>query len=91
MRKRLFIHNNADNVAVALADLKAEDTIEVEINGRSHKIRLKENIPYGHKVALLDIKKGSKVIKYGEVIGMATKDIPIGSHVHTHNIKSLRY
>jgi altronate dehydratase small subunit len=91
MRKLLFIHNSADNVAVALADLKAEDTVEVKINSTLRKIKLKEDIPYGHKVALLDIEKGSKVIKYGEVIGIATENILEGSHVHIHNVKSLRY
>lgn len=91
MRKLLFIHDSADNVALALADLKTGDTVEVKINGKSRKIEIKENIPYGHKVAIINIKKGSKIIKYGEVIGVATEDISIGSHVHTHNIESLRY
>ena len=91
MKRTLFIHDDADNVAVALADLKAEDTVEVKIAGELKSIKIKEKIPYGHKVAIKDVQKGSKIIKYGEVIGVATKDIPIGSHVHTHNIKSLRY
>ena len=32
-----------------------------------------EQIPAGHKYALCDIKKGEYVIKYGEIIGRATK------------------
>lgn len=45
-------------------------------------------IPAGHKYALKDIKKGEKVIKYGEVIGRAKEDIKEGDWVHTHNVKS---
>ncbi len=45
-------------------------------------------IPAGHKIARCDIKKGDFVIKYGQVIGRATKDIAEGEWVHTHNLKS---
>lgn len=48
----------------------------------------KNNIPAGHKIALKDIKKGEEVIKYGVVIGKATKDIKKDEWVHTHNLKS---
>jgi altronate hydrolase len=43
----------------------------------------------GHKVALRDIKKGEPVIKYGFPIGEATEDIPMGGHVHSHNLHTL--
>ena len=45
-------------------------------------------IPNGHKYALSDIPAGGCVIKYGEVIGRATRDIAKGEWVHTHNLKS---
>ncbi len=47
-----------------------------------------ERIPRGHKYALCDIKCGEYVIKYGEIIGRATQDIPTGEWVHTHNVCS---
>lgn len=46
------------------------------------------NVPAGHKYALRDIKEGEKIIKYGNVIGRATKDVKEGEWVHTHNLKS---
>lgn len=46
------------------------------------------DIPAGHKTAIKDIKAGEPVIKYGEVIGRATKDIKEGEWVHSHNLKS---
>lgn len=45
-------------------------------------------IPAGHKFALCDIKKGEFVIKYGQVIGRATKDIKKNEWVHSHNLRS---
>ena len=42
----------------------------------------------GHKYATTYIKKGDNVIKYGSPIGHATKDINVGDHVHSHNVKT---
>nr|WP_302598288.1 altronate dehydratase family protein [uncultured Cellulosilyticum sp.] len=47
-----------------------------------------EAIPAGHKRALVDIKAGEPVIKYGNPIGIATCDIKAGDWVHTHNLKT---
>ena len=46
------------------------------------------NLENGHKYALCDIDEGSSVIKYGFSIGVATKDIKEGEHVHSHNLKT---
>lgn len=46
-------------------------------------------IPAGHKIAIKDIKKDERIIKYGYPIGLATEDINKGEHVHTHNTKTL--
>ncbi|MBQ7760937.1 MAG: altronate dehydratase [Clostridia bacterium] len=48
-------------------------------------VEIREN---GHKYALSKIEKGQDVIKYGFPIGVATCDIEIGEHVHTHNVKT---
>ena len=45
------------------------------------------NMPIGHKIALKNIKSGSPVIKFGQPIGIASKHIRAGEHVHVHNIK----
>ena len=42
----------------------------------------------GHKYALIDIKQGEDVIKYGFPIGKASADIVKGDHVHSHNLKT---
>src|SRR5215471_4464407 len=43
-------------------------------------------IPAGHKVAVRDITAGGDVVRYGCVIGRATRAIASGEHVHTHNV-----
>ena len=45
-------------------------------------------VPKGHKMALVDIKKGDFVYKYGAIIGRATVDIHKGDFVHSHNLSS---
>lgn len=84
-RVRTFIklHDN-DNVIIALKDLEKGQMLEVE--GKA--ITLNENIKQGHKVAMIAIKRGQDVIKYGFAIGHATTDVKVGDHVHTHNTKT---
>lgn len=45
-----------------------------------------DDIPAAHKVAVRAITAGVPVRKYGEVIGVALRDIPPGAHVHVHNL-----
>ncbi len=37
---------------------------------------------------LCDLKKGESVIKYGNAIGHITEDMPRGSYIHEHNLKT---
>ncbi len=83
MQQYIKIHPT-DNVAVALCDLKSSQ--EITIDGKI--LQLNSNIPLGHKFALFDIKIGEDIIKYGYKIGVATDNISVGYHVHTHNIKT---
>ena len=48
---------------------------------------LESDVPIGHKVALVPMRKGEPVIKFGAVIGHATADIAPGAHVHLHNLQ----
>jgi altronate dehydratase small subunit len=50
----------------------------------------REAIPFGHKVAIVAIRQGETVVKYGASIGRATADIAPGEHVHVHNLRSVR-
>ncbi len=89
MRKAIVL-NPKDNVAVALKNLSKGEEVEVHIGETVRKIKVNDDIPLGHKFALKNLARGEHVIKYGEVIGVATEDIKIGDYVHIHNVESLR-
>ncbi|MCX6450080.1 MAG: UxaA family hydrolase [Actinobacteria bacterium] len=81
MRKVLVL-NPADNIAICLEDMPAGVVIDQD----NLKLTIMQKIPRGHKVASKAVTKGDGIIKYGERMGHATKDISIGEHVHTHNV-----
>ena len=90
MKQKAVILNTKDNVATALADLKAGDTLELEVGGETKEVRLTTDIPFGHKFSLSKIEPDSPVIKYGEIIGVSTATIKPGDYVHIHNVVSKR-
>jgi formate-dependent phosphoribosylglycinamide formyltransferase (GAR transformylase) len=75
-----------DNVATALEALEVGQTIQAG----DATVQVAETIPRGHKVALLAIRAGAVIVKYGSPIGHASSDIAAGAHVHTHNVSSER-
>jgi altronate dehydratase small subunit len=79
-----------DNVATSLADLDPGMEVRVRWGKAVTGIRSLEKIPFGFKLALTGIKKGSNVIKYGETIGVASQDINPGQLVHIHNVEGAR-
>jgi len=81
----LWLHKE-DNVAMALSDFAAGAALSIEGNS----VTLKDAVEYGHKFSLVAIPKGEDVIKYSETIGVASRDIAAGEHVHVHNVQSLR-
>ena len=84
--------NDMDNVATLFSN-EGKAGCEVEIRdkkGESSTIVLKNDIPYGHKIALCDIELSSDIVKYGESLGEATRAISPGEHVHVHNLDSKR-
>jgi altronate hydrolase len=78
----LILLSEQDNVAVARSPLKP---------GQQHSVLdtvvvVQEAIGAGHKVALRSIAAGDRVLKYGQTIGLAMRDIAAGEHVHAHNV-----
>jgi altronate dehydratase small subunit len=87
--KRAMKINPDDNTATALADIDAGEVVSlVSKSGPIGEMAAKQAIPFGHKLAAVDIKNGGKVLKYGEIIGLATQQINTGEHVHVHNVIS---
>jgi galactarate dehydratase len=69
--------HEADNVAIVANDGGVEAGASF-----ADGLTLRERVPQGHKVALVDLPTGAEVRRYNVVIGRALKDIPAGSWVH---------
>ena len=91
---KFLVHDKKDTVGVVVVEgLKADTIMSGVITANNSSLRLKSKmpIPIGHKVALVDIKKGDTVWKYGQDIGKAVADVAKGEHVHVHNLKTKRW
>jgi altronate dehydratase small subunit len=92
MSKKAIQIDAADNVATATSIVEAEEIVEV-LSPKGEIILITkpvEKILFGHKIALKDIAINEKIVKYGEIIGVASKLIKVGEWVHTHNVNSAR-
>jgi altronate hydrolase len=72
-----------DNIAVAAKPLPAG----TEIDFKGAVLRLPNHVKMGHKFAVRPVAEGEAILKYGQIIGFAARDIPLGDHVHVHNVK----
>lgn len=82
--------NEKDSAAVAIAELKENSIASYKVGEEVKQINIIQDIPIYHKFAIVDIKAGNLVYKYGQVIGKAFQDIKVGQHIHTHNIAGIR-
>lgn len=75
---RTILLSPSDNVVAAV------DTVDkgVVVNG----VTAIDRIPRGHKMSLVGLTEGEPVIKFGQIIGFATKAVPPGSWLHEHNV-----
>lgn len=87
MVKKIIHLDVNDNVVIAAKDLKKGESITGFFNGLKFKVKLKEDIKLGHKVAITNLEKDMKIIKYGFCIGHATRKIETGEHIHFHNLE----
>ena len=76
-----------DNVATLLVPIEPGPVI-VRGSAGEKQIAASEPIEAGHKIAIAPIAAGAHVIKFGVVIGAATRDLELGEWVHLHNCRS---
>ena len=89
-----LVHSPKDNVGVVVVeDLKSGTAMDGTITETDSDVSVaaKHDIPIGHKVALVDLKAGQTVMKYGEDVGIMKADAKKGEHVHVHNMKTKRW
>ncbi|MCP3922782.1 MAG: UxaA family hydrolase [Desulfobacterales bacterium] len=89
--KRFVVMKENDMVATALTNLKKHEVANIFTPDNNHikDLQALEDIPYGNKIALCDLKSGQKIVKCGGIIGQCTEPIKTGELVHIHNVKSL--
>lgn len=81
---RLIRLADSDNVLMIATTLAEGETVQVA----GHGIPIQKALSLGHKLAARDISFGEVITKYNFPIGVATQDIPLGAHVHVHNVRS---
>jgi len=85
--KRCFLIHPGDNVATLIEDADREPLLVVG-GPAGQTAQATEAISLGHKVALSGIEPDGEILKYGVVIGLATRQIAPGEWVHLHNCRS---
>ena len=81
MPKALLVHPD-DSVATLIEPAQAGETVTVG----DRAVAALADTPGGHKLATRAIRAGEPVLKFGFAIGIATADIAVGAHIHTHNL-----
>jgi galactarate dehydratase len=78
---RLIRTHADDNVAIVVNDFSLPAGARL-----ASGLALRERVPQGHKVALVDIAEGEAVRRYNVVIGYAAQPLPAGSWVNEERL-----
>ena len=86
---RSIVLHPSDNVATLIDAAREGDScaLQGELSGQ---LVARQDIAFGHKICISPIPLGAEVLKYGQVIGRATRAICAGEHAHVHNFDSAR-
>ena len=84
-----IVMNEKDNVATTLRPLVQGQKALVKTISGELIVELQEAVLPNHKFAIHNVTSGEHILKFGEIIGIATEDIHRGMHVHTRNLRSL--
>lgn len=89
MKINALLMDASDNVVTCVNEVMVGSLVVYRAGDKTQTLTAAENIPYCHKVAIADIAKGAKVLKYGEQIGKASEPITKGCWVSDRNIFSV--
>jgi len=90
---QFLVHEPKDSVGVATVDIKAGTLAKgTTLHSKEPvEIRVAQDIPLGHKIALVVLKPGDTCMKYGHDIGKMVGAAQPGELVHVHNLKTKRW
>ena len=94
MATDIIIHEQKDNVGVVVVEKispKQDCSCWIMENDSTVNIQSSDEILLGHKIAMVDLKEGDTILKYGHDIGKVVKAIKKGEHVHVHNVKTKKW
>lgn len=94
MSIHFVVHDEADSVGVVVVEgVKTGDDLTGWIMEQDKTITMKalNDIPIGHKLAIKPLAEKDTVIKYGIDVGRVIAPIPVGAHLHVHNVKTKRW
>lgn len=89
MEINALLMDAADNVVTCVNEIAAGQKVIYRKGEQICTLEAKEDIPYCHKIALVDIPEGCEVIKYGESLGRTSENIPAGHWVSHNNLFSV--
>lgn len=89
MEINALLMDPTDNVVTCVTDVAAGTAVNYRRGDEILSLVAEENIPYCHKIALVDIPQGKSVVKYGESLGHATQNIQKGHWVSHNNLVSI--
>ena len=90
MEPEALMMSPKDNVATSLLEAAPGVEVQVRLGKEVRPVKALEKIPFGFKIAVDRIPRGASVVKYGEPIGIASRDIERGQLVHVHNTEGAR-
>ncbi len=83
----MLILSPGDNVAVVVAPVAPGGVLQA---ASGETVEALDDVPRAHKIALEAMPEGEGIRKYGEIIGVTTREVRRGEHVHVHNVESQR-
>lgn len=88
--KKILVLNSGDNVGNAIEDIVKGDEVKYVLGDKEHRFTATSDVPFAFKIAIAPIAGKGDIIKYGELIGRAARDIAQGECVHIHNVEGKR-
>ncbi|WP_075579662.1 UxaA family hydrolase [Acidaminococcus massiliensis] len=84
-----LLMDDQDNVVTCVAEIRKGDQVVYLKDGKEETLEAKEDIPFCHKIALVDLPQDGEVVKYGELLGKTRETIEKGHWVSDRNIFSV--
>ena len=78
MPRTVRLHEN-DNLVVAVDPIDPGSVL--------YGVAARERVPRGHKMAIRPIAEGEPILKFGQIIGFASKPVAPGEWLHEHNVE----